>query len=55
MMRIPLVHEDAQLLLIFDLDQLLAAIGRLGIVSWLFVRGFGVEGAYEGDVLLRIC
>jgi hypothetical protein len=32
-MRIPLVHKHAQLLLVFDLDQLLAAIGRLGIVS----------------------
>jgi hypothetical protein len=27
--RVPLVHEDTQLLLIFNLDQLLAAVGRL--------------------------
>jgi hypothetical protein len=40
---VPLVHEDAQLLLIFDLDQLLTAIGRLLVyVSSMFV-GFAMK------------
>jgi hypothetical protein len=39
--RIPLVHEDTQLLLIFDLDQLLAAVGRLffAMLVWEFRGG----------------